>query len=277
MLDRQNHEWRKKEMAENTIFMEKKDGAAIITINRPDKRNALSFDMMQDLDTAVEAAASDREVRAILVRGEGKCFSSGIDVNSLAQQGIIGMTGAEFRHMLYKLQGILNRLESVEKPVIALLHTYCYGMGLELALAADFRIAAEGTMIALQEVELGLVPDVGGTTRLVRTVGIPMAKEIIMMARKIDARRAYEINLVNEIVPEDQLLAAGMKWVEQIKKCAPLAVGFAKKIIDRGAHMDKLSLMELEAYAQSSLLQTADVKEGVMARMQKRQPDFKGK
>lgn len=264
-------------MAENLILTEKKDGAFIISLNRPEKRNAISFDMMETFDAGLEQAAKDREVRAIIIRGEGKCFSSGIDVNSLAQQGIMGMNGAEFRQMLPRLQGILNKMEAIEKPSIALLHTYCYGMGLELALAADFRIAAEGTLIALQEVELGLVPDVGGTARLVRTVGIAMAKEIIMMARKLDARRAYEIGLVNEIVPEAQLLETAMKWVADLKNCAPLAVGFAKKIIDRGAHLDKLSLMELEAYAQSNLLQTDDVKEGIMARMQKRPPEFKGK
>jgi len=225
----------------------------------------------------VDDAAADRAVRAIIIRGEGKCFSAGIDFNSLAGQGLMEKTGAEFRHMLFKLQAVLNRLEAVEKPVIALLHAYCYGMGLELALAADFRIAAEGTLIALQEVELGLVPDVGGTSRLVRTVGIPMAKEIIMTARRLDARRAYEIGLVNEIVPEEQLMPTAVKWVEQLKGCAPLAVGLAKKIIDRGAHLDKLSLMELEAYAQSSLLTTADVREGITAKLQKRPPEFKGK
>ncbi len=264
-------------MADTHLLTEKKDGAFVITLNRPEKKNAISLEMMKALDEALDAAAGDREVRAIIIRGEGTCFCSGIDVNALAQIGIMGMTGMEFRHLLAKLQAPFNKMEAIEKPVIALLNCYCFGMGLEMALAADFRIAEQGTSIAIQEVELGLIPDVGGTTRLTRTVGIPAAKEMIMLAKRIDADRAYEIGLVNEVVPAGGLMDAAMSIVERLKGCAPLAVGAAKKIIDRGAHMDKLSLMELEALAQSTLLGTEDVKEGVMSKMQKRAPAFKGK
>jgi enoyl-CoA hydratase/carnithine racemase len=261
----------------DTILSERVNGAAIIKFNRPDKRNAITSDMMMAMSAELEKAADDPAVRAIILAGEGKCFCSGIDFNMLAELGGKRANTADFRRIVAKLQAVNNQMEAIEKPVIALLHCYCYGMGLEIALAADFRIAAEGTLIALQEVELGLIPDVGGTTRLTRTVGIPMAKEIIMLARRIDAKRAYEIGLVNEIVPEGDLLPAALRMVDELKKCAPLAVGLAKKVIDRGAHLDKLTLMELEAISQSTLISTSDVNEGVMARMQKRPPDFKGK
>lgn len=264
-------------MSDPTIITEKADGAAIIKFNRPDKRNALTQQMMTELSTELEKAADDVSVRAIVLAGEGKCFCSGIDFNMLAELGGKRTDTAAFRRIVAKMQSVGNLMESIEKPVIAALHCYCFGMGLEIALAADFRIAAEGTQIGLQEAELGLIPDVGGTTRLTRTVGIPHAKEIIMLGRKIDARRACEIGLVNAVVPEDNLTATAMEWVKELKGCAPLAVGLAKKVIDRGAHLDKMTLMELEALAQSVLIRTDDVNEGVMARMQKRPPEFKGK
>jgi enoyl-CoA hydratase/carnithine racemase len=211
------------------------------------------------------------------LRGEGKSFSAGVDFNSLAEASTQYTTPAEFRYEIGKAQGSFNKIERLEKPVIALLHGHCFGMGLELALATDFRIAAQGTKLGLQEVELGLVPDAGGTTRITRNLGIPLAKELIMTARIIDADEAYRIHLVNEVVPPEELDDALLRWIEKLKGCGPLAVGFAKKIIDRGAHLDKHSFMELEGYAQSTLLGTEDVQEGVMAKMQKRAPNFKRK
>jgi enoyl-CoA hydratase/carnithine racemase len=186
------------------------------------------------------------------------------------------MDGARFRQLVARLQYVFNQMEALEKPVIALLHGYCFGMGLELALAADFRIAAEDAVLAIQEVELGIIPDVGGTTRLVRTVGMPRAKEMIMLARRVDAPRAYEIGLVHEVVPAGELEKHAAAWVAGLEGCAPLAVGMVKKLIDRGAHLDKLTFMELEALAQSSLIGTADVAEGVQARLERRPPAFRG-
>lgn len=264
-------------MAEEKILAKKEDKVMTISLNRPEKRNAVTIDMAMKLEEAIDKAASDKETRVIVLRGEGQCFCSGIDYNALAELGSNFPTTPEFRYFLPKLQGIFNKLEALEKPVIAALHTYCYGLGLEMAMAADFRIAEEGVKIALQETELGFIPDVGGTTRLTRLVGIPMAKEIIMTSLKLDAKEAYDIRLVNEVAPKGGLDDAIAKWVERLAGCAPLAVGFAKKIIDRGAHLDKMSFMELEGYAQSTLLNTEDVKEGVMARFQKRKPEFKGK
>ncbi|HPN94539.1 MAG TPA: enoyl-CoA hydratase/isomerase family protein, partial [bacterium] len=259
-----------------TLIKTKREGAAfVITLNRPDKRNAMTNDMMNQLEQAVISAAYDREARAVVIHGDGKCFCSGIDFNVLA--GIGNHTPPEFRFFLAGFQGIFNRLEAMEKPVIATIHGYCFGMGTELALAADFRIASEDAAISIQEVELGLIPDVGGTTRLTRTIGASRAKEMIMLARKIDARRAYEIGLVNEVTAEGAALDVALSWAEQLKNCAPLAVGMAKRVIDRGSHLDKMTFMELEGIAQSTLLNTADVKEGVMARIQKRNPNFKGK
>jgi len=260
-------------MAEDLVLSEKKDSIMIITLNRPSKRNAVSYEMALALDEQIDKAAEDDKVRVVVLRGEGPGFSAGIDFNMLARMPPSPPT---FRYFLPKMQEIFNKMETMEKPVIAALHGFCFGLGLEMALATDFRIAAEGTEIALQETELGLIPDVGGTTRLTRIVGVPLAKEIIMTSRRLDAREALDIHLVNEVVPRDELMPAVMRWVERLENCAPLAIGLAKKIIDRGAHLDKLTFMALEGLAQSTLIQTDDVKEGVMAKIEKRKPEFKG-
>ncbi len=263
-------------MASDHVVVKKDNHVMSIILNRPDKRNALSFDMCYAVEKAVEDAALDRDVRIIVLRGEGKCFSAGIDLEALNQETEKNPTPSEARFNLGRLHDAYSKIEKVEKPVIALLHGYSFGMGTEMALTADFRIAAEGTKIGLQEVELGFIPDAGGTVRLTRTVGIPMAKEIIMSAKILDAEDACNLHLVNQVVPMEQLDSTLDTWVEKLMGCAPLAVGFAKRIIDRGAHLDKLTFMEMEMYAYSNLINTEDVKEGVMARMQRRKPDFKG-
>ncbi len=263
-------------MASEHVVIKKDNHVMSITLNRPDKRNALTFDMCYAVEKAVEDGALDRDIRVIVLRGEGKCFSAGIDLEALNQETVKYPTPSQARFNLGRLHDVYSKIEKVEKPVIALLHGYCFGMGTEMALAADFRIAVEGTKIGLQEVELGFIPDAGGTVRLTRTVGIPLAKEIIMSAKILEAEEACSIHLVNEVVPVEDLDAALDRWVEKFMGCAPLAVGLAKRIIDRGAHLDKLTFMEMEMYAYSNLINTEDVKEGVMARIQKRKPDFKG-
>jgi len=264
-------------MSEEMILMKKEGTAAIISLNREQKKNALSVEMMWRLADELDAASEDKETRVVIIKGEGSCFSAGVDFNSLAGLSQKHKTTAEFRNFLTKFQAVFNRMEQIEKPVIVAAHSYCLGMALELALAADFRIVAEGTQLGLPETELGLIPDVGGTSRLTTLVGPGYAKELIMTAKRIDARRAYEIGLVNEVVAPEQLMNAAMRWADELGGCAPLAVGFAKKIINRGAHLDGMTFRELEAYAQSTLLGTSDVQEGVMAKMQKRKPVFKGK
>lgn len=264
-------------MSSQLILTEKNDGLMTVTLNRPDKRNAINMDMGRALKDAFIEAVDDKTIRLVVLRGAGKCFCAGIDFNMLAELNAKFPTAPQFRFHLNEIQELFTVMERLEKPVIALLHNYTYGMGTEMALAVDFRIAAPDTLMGIQEVELGLIPDVGGTTRLTRLAGVALAKEMIMTARVLNAQEAFNAGLINEITEQDGLDAALARWKERIEGCAPLAVGVAKKLIDRCAHMDKQSFMELEGLAQSTLLQTSDVQEGVMARIQKRKPIFKGK
>lgn len=264
-------------MNESQIVTEQKDAVRLIHINRPDKRNALSVDMMWSLADELDAAADDRAVRTVIVCGDGPCFSSGVDFMSLAQLSQQQTTTAEFRQFLGRFQAVFTRMETMEKPVIAAIHSHCLGMALELAAAADFRIAAEDSVFGMPEVQIGLIPDVGGTSRLTRLAGPACAKELIMLARRIDAQKAHACGLVHEIVPAGGHIDAAFRMAAELDACAPLAVGMSKKIINRGAHLDGETFRELEAYAQSTLLGTEDVKEGVMAKLQKRAPQFKGR
>lgn len=248
-----------------------------ILLNRPDKRNAINGEMYAALDSAVNKAAKHSDIRAVLVRGEGKAFSAGIDYTDFLR--LAEVYGPHWQQRMRKItddfQRVLTNLERLELPTIALLHGYCLGLAMELALACDIRIAAEGTMLGLPETLLGMIPDVGGTTRLVRLVGPAKAKELIFTGRQIDAEQAERWGIVNHVVPEEQLISAGEALAEEICQAAPLAVGMAKRVIDGLADIDR-GLM-LEGWAQSQLFSTEDFMEGIQAKMMRRKPDFKGR
>ncbi len=266
-------------MAENPIKVRVEGELAYIALNRPEKRNAINQAMLRAIPEAIDEV--DRaEVRAIIIYGEGQAFSAGIDFTSLAND-----TGAQggapdvqrFRRFVAESQASLNRLESIEKPVIGALHGFVGGLGLELALACDARVAAAGARLGMPEVRIGLVPDVGGTTRLTRTVGYARSKELIMTARMIEASEAERIGLVNRVVAEGAHRAAAEELAREMARNAPIAVGLAKRIIDKGHGLDKMTFQELEVLAQSSLIGTEDFREGAAALAQRREPRFKGR
>jgi enoyl-CoA hydratase/carnithine racemase len=248
-----------------------------IVLNRPDKRNAINLEMFRQLDRAVEEAGRTKGVRVVFVRGEGKAFSAGIDVTTFLelpqQYGPNWMNLA--RQITRDFQAVLNRLEVMEIPTIALLHGYCLGLAMELALACDIRIAAEGTMLGLPETRLGIVPDVGGTTRLTRLIGPGRAKELIFTGRQFDAAFAADWGIINHVVPAGDLMETGERLAGEIQEAAPLAVGMAKRIIDGLADLDRG--LALEGWAQSQLFVTEDFGEAVQSIIERRPPVFKGK
>lgn len=248
-----------------------------IVLNRPDKRNAINMDLFAQFDAAVTQANRTPNIRAVIIRGEGKAFSAGIDVSNLMI--LAEKYGPHWQQRMRRItddfQGVLTRLERLELPTIALLHGYCLGMALELALACDIRLAAEGTKLGLPETRLGMIPDVGGTTRLVRLVGPGRAKELIFTGRQINAAQAEAWGIVNRVVPADGLLAAAEELVTELNQAAPLAVGMAKRVIDGLSDVDRG--LQLEGWAQSQLFNTADFLEGAQAFMMKRPPEWQGK
>src|SRR5579871_3700552 len=211
-------------MSAPLVVTRREDALLYVGINRPEKRNALHRGVLDALVAAVAAAEGDPAVRAIVVYGEGPVFSAGVDFTALAGD-VGGETREPFRTVIAGLQGAISRLEAIEKPVIGALHRYVPGLGLELALAFDCRVATADCELGLPEVRLGLVPDVGGTTRLVRTVGYAKAKELILTGRMIPADEARAIGLVNAVVPPGEHLAAATRLAQEIAANAPLAVG----------------------------------------------------
>ncbi|MDP8225313.1 MAG: enoyl-CoA hydratase/isomerase family protein [Candidatus Lernaella stagnicola] len=262
-------------MSDSLLLVRDEGSARILSFNRPEKRNALSLELLEELDAAIEHAATTKEIRSLIITGEGASFSAGIDLMSLAAAGM-NARHADFRRLAQRLQELHNKLARLEKPVLAVLHGHCLGMALEMALACDFRIAEVGTDIHIGEVRVGLIPDVGGSTRLVRTIGLPRAKELIMTGKNIDADTALAWGLVNELVDSGQGLARALQWHAELEKGAPLAVGLSKLVLERAYDLDIHTSQQIEGLAQSTLFGTEDFREGVMARMEKRDPKWKG-
>ena len=259
------------------VISQKNEAVFEIILNRPDKRNAINLDLYAELGDAVSLAGRTDGIRVVIVRGEGKAFSSGIDLGAFLEFAEKYGPGWQqrMRSITHDFQDVLTRLERLEVPTIALLHGHCLGLALEIALACDMRIAAEGTMMGLLETRLGLVPDVGGTTRLTRLTGPARAKELIFTGRQIDANTAASWGIVNYVVAGDELRAKADSLAAEMQMAAPLAVGMAKRIIDGLADIDR-GLM-LEGWAQSQLFASEDFQEAVQAFMMKRDPQFKGK
>lgn len=267
-------------MSASQVTTRVEDRILYVKLNRAEKRNALTAEMTRELATAVRTADEQSDVRAVIVHAEGPIFSAGIDVMSLGQmRGEAGELNPArwLRRLAADLQHALNDIEATEVPVIGALNGQVIGMGLELALCFDLRVASDDCRLSIPESRMGLVADVGGTTRLSRLVGPGRAKDLLMTARAIDAQEALSWGLVNRVVPAGELLAAATALAQQIMKNAPLAVGMAKTIVDQGSGLDRLSQMALERMAQSQLITSEDLVEAVSAFLEKRPANFQGK
>ena len=243
-------------------------GVATIVLDVPGKFNRVSMRARDQLADLFEELGRDEGVRTIVLRGAGEAFTAGGD--------IAGFLQAE-PETLSRLAWNVAAAERCPKPVIAALHGYAFGVGLELALACDFRIAAEGTELALPEVKLGMIPGSGGTQRLARLVGLGRAKDIIMRGRRVGAREALALGLVTEVVAADELDAAVERLVDELAALSPLALAMAKRIINH-AHDGPLGLgLEVEGLAYGLLRSTHDFREGVEAFGEKRPPRFEGR
>ncbi len=257
---------------ENLIY-KKEDGIAWIILNRPHRLNTFTADMMLELGKALDEAEQDKEVRCIVITGAGdKAFSAGADITAFT--GLKPATTAVEASM--RGQEVINKIERLSKPVIASINGYCLGGGLELALACDFRIAAEHAQLGSPEIKLGLIPGWGGTQRLVRLVGLAKAKELVMLGDRITAEEALKIGLVNKVVPYDKLEEETKKFAEKLVKGPPVALKYAKYALNFGAQVPLEVGLKLEASAFGLVFSTKDLIEGVTAFMSKREPEFKG-
>ncbi len=262
----------------NLVLIEYRAPAAIVSLNRPEKRNALTQSMLTEVGQAVAEAGRQAGVRAVLLRGNGRGFSAGIDLNAFT--GADRDFGPDWRARMLEITGqfqaSLNTVAACPAPTIALLHGFALGLGLELALACDLRLAAAGTQLGLPEGRLGLIPDVGGTTRLTRLLGPARAKQIIFTGGMVDAVQADSWGLINESVAEPALLERGLALAAEIALCAPLAVAAAKRVIDQMGD-DLPRGLALEADEQNQLVRSADFETAVQALASKTAPNWRSR
>jgi enoyl-CoA hydratase/carnithine racemase len=244
-----------------------------LVLNRPEKRNALSGELIRELGVAIEAAADDDEVRVVVVRGEGALFSSGMDVNDLRA---LSENPGDLRRSRRAILAWWNLLEEMPKPTICQIHGAALGGAFELALACDFRTMAEDAVAGIMEVRVGLLPDLGGCSRLPAVVGLGNAKELIMTGKVIDGREAHRIGFANRIAPADALDQATEALANELLACAPRAVGLAKRVMDGAAKPGLALTLEQEVAAQETLAATEDFAEGTRAFFEKRDPEFAG-
>ena len=243
-------------------------GLARITLDVPGKLNRVSMRARDQLAGLFDELGRDESVRVIVLAGAGRAFTAGGD--------IAGFLRAE-PEVLTRLAWNVAAAERCPKPVIARLHGYAFGVGLELALACDFRIAAAGTELGLPEVKLGMIPGSGGTQRLARLIGLGRAKDAIMRGRRFGAEEALALGLVTEVVPAEELDAAVDRLVDELTALSPLALGMAKRILNH-AYDGPLGVgLELEGLAYGLLRTTHDFREGGEAFGEKREPRFEGR
>lgn len=260
-------------MAYETVLYEKCDSVGYVTINRPDKLNALNREVMDELNDCFRAVQNDEEVRVVILTGAGeKAFVAGADLHELAT--LAPLEGRDFSR---RGHGIFDLIESLGKPVIAAVNGYALGGGCELAMACTLRIASENARFGQPEVKLGIIPGYAGTQRLARLVGKGRALEMILSGEPIDAQEAYRIGLVNQVVPTAELAAAAETLARKIAANAPLAIKFALEAVNRGLEMTREQGQFLEAVLFGLCCTTADMKEGTRAFLEKRPAKFVGK
>lgn len=260
-------------MTYENLLVETRDRVAIVTINRPEKLNALDDRTMEELEAAFAAIGSDPEIRGAVLTGAGdKAFVAGADIAELATQ-----TPVDGRERSVRGQRILDRIETLGKPVVAAINGFALGGGCELAMACHVRVAAEGARLGTPEVKLGLMCGYAGTQRLPRLVGKGRALEMLLTGEMVDAQEAYRIGLVNRVVPKDALLSEAEALLRKMLANGPVSLRFTLEAVNAGLEMPLREAQGLEATLFGLLCTTDDMKEGTKAFFEKRPAKFRGK
>ncbi|MDQ6599082.1 enoyl-CoA hydratase/isomerase family protein [Bacillus salipaludis] len=253
------------------ILVKEDQNIGFIIINRPEQRNALNVETLQEIETALDELRSNEEIRVVIFTGAGeKSFAAGADISQLNK-----------RTMLEALQpnmtATYRKIEDYEKPTIAAINGFALGGGLELALACDIRIASYNAKVGLPEVGLGIIPGAGGTQRLTRLIGKGKTMDLVLTGDIITADEAERLGIVSKAVPAEDLMDRVREYARKISQKGPLALRLAKAVVNRGADVEMETALYLEKLAQTVLMGSEDKQEGTQAFLDKRQPQFKGK
>jgi len=255
----------------NTLLTSLDNGIFTVTVNRPDKMNALNRQVMQDINDVVDEIEKNSEIKAVIITGAGqKAFVAGADISEF-----LGLTSAEGVNLARTGQNVYFKIENCSKPVVAAVNGFALGGGCELAMACHFRIASENAKFGQPEVNLGLIPGYGGTQRLVQLIGKGRALELLMTGNMIDASIALEYGLVNHVVPQEDLLPKAKMILDQIITKAPLAISRCITAANAVFGLENGYNTEIEAFGEC--FDTEDMKEGAAAFLEKRKAKFQGK
>src|SRR5689334_24589601 len=255
------------------LKLEKKNAIAYVTIDRPKVLNALNMATMQELWQVFSELKDDRQIRVVILTGGGeKAFVAGADINELAKNNPV-----EAKAYTHKGEATLDLIENLGKPVIACINGFALGGGCEIAMACTMRLATENAKLGQPEVKLGIIPGYGGSQRLPRLVGKGLAMQMVLAGEMITAQEAHRIGLVNEVLPEAELIPRAEAIAAKIIANAPLAVQYAMEAVNKGMEMTLAEGLFLEATLFAVSCATEDKKEGTTAFLEKRQAQFKGK
>ncbi|HEV8458988.1 MAG TPA: enoyl-CoA hydratase [Methylomirabilota bacterium] len=260
-------------MGYETILVDRADGVATVTLNRPEARNAIDVRMRAELAGAFDELEADETARAIILTGAGGHFSAGGDVKTMVKRH----TAAEGRARVESLNRFVLRLFNFPKPTIAMVDGFAVGAGCNIALGCDIVLASDRARFGEVFAKIGLVPDGGGTWLLPRLVGLAKAKELVFTADIIDAAEALRIGLVNRVVPAPELEATTRALAARIAAGPPGTLALAKSLLNRASTTELAAALELEAFAQGQAISSEDHAEGVRAFLEKRSPKFQGK
>ncbi|HET7876238.1 MAG TPA: enoyl-CoA hydratase [Methylomirabilota bacterium] len=260
-------------MGYTTLLLDRADGIATVTLNRPEARNALDLTMREELLGALGELEADGSARVVILTGAGGHFCAGGDVKTMTRRH----TAAEGRARVEMLSRFVTRLFHFPKPTLAMVDGFAVGAGCNIALGCDLVVASDRARFGEVFAKIGLVPDGGGTWLLPRLVGLARAKELVFTADIIDAQEALRIGLVNRVVPAAALEAETRKLAQRIAAGPPMALGLAKAALNRAASSDLAAALDFEALAQSNAITSEDHAEGLRAFLDKRPPRFTGR
>jgi enoyl-CoA hydratase len=253
------------------LLLSVQDRIATLTVNRPDKLNALNSALIGELGSAIDELQAREDVAGIILTGAGRAFVAGADISELA-----AVSALEGKRLARRGQEIFRRFEISPKPTVAAVNGFALGGGCELAMSCQMRIASEAAKFGQPEVKLGLIPGYGGTQRLPRLVGRGRALQLLLTGEMIDAAEAYRIGLVNRVVAGDQLISSATALLQQMLTNAPLGLAACIEMVDRGLEMPLDDALSLEATQFGVLIATNDTAEGTRAFLEKRAPRFRG-
>ncbi len=260
-------------MNEKVLLVEEKDGIAVLTLNRPEVMNSFNFALLNSLKEQVDALKFNTNVRVVIITGAGrKAFCAGADLKERTT-----FDELQVKEFIFTIRNLFTSIEHLNKPVIAAINGVALGGGTELALACDIRIAAMNASMGLTETRLAIIPGAGGTQRLPRLIGRGKAKELIFTGRRVDAREALQIGLVNQIYDPESLLTECQKMAAMICETGPIAIEQAKYAINYGLETDLHTGLGIESNAYWVTIPTEDRLEGLAAFQEKRKPVYKGK